>query len=54
VSSVPNPCLPVGRGVIRDFWIFSEISVDSMMGLENMDECLSQCIKKYLIPEEGQ
>jgi|GEM_PF-5966587 len=22
----PNPCLPVGRGVIRDFWTFSEIS----------------------------
>jgi hypothetical protein len=28
VSSVPNPCLPVGRDVIRDFWTFSEISND--------------------------
>jgi len=24
---VPNPCLPVGRDVIRDFWTFSEISL---------------------------
>jgi hypothetical protein len=26
VQSVLNPCLPAGRGGIRDFWTFSEIS----------------------------